>query len=116
MKQNWSGGCWRDHLAFNDIYNHYSGPLFVNVLKMVKDEESAHEIIQEIFTRLWQKKESIRPETHFAGYFYRMSQNLVFDFYRRLKQQDTLRSHFRTLATAFYSHIEEQISHGIYPP
>jgi RNA polymerase sigma-70 factor (family 1) len=97
--------------AFSQLYRHYSGPMYVNVLKMVKDEQVTEEIVQDIFARIWQKRESIQFEKSFASYIYRVAQNMVFDFYRKLKRDRNLYEHFKTIATENYSHIEEEL-HG----
>ncbi len=95
--------------AFSQLYRQYSGPMYVNVLKMVKDEQVTEEIVQDIFARIWQKRESIHFEKSFASYIYRVAQNMVFDFFRKLKRDKNLYEHFKTIATENYSHIEEEL-------
>ncbi len=97
--------------AFTQLFRKYSGPMYFNVLKMVKDEQISEEIVQDIFARIWQKRESIEIEQSFASYIYRIGQNMVIDFYRKLKRDRNLYAHFKAVATENYSHIEEEL-HG----
>lgn len=83
--------------------------MYVNFLRMVKDEQLAEEFVQEIFARIWQKKETLQIEQSFSDYLYRAGQNMVYDFYRKLKRDRLLYNRFKTNATQNYSHIEEAL-------
>lgn len=96
-----------DEAAFTALYRHYSGPLYINFLRMVKDEAIAEEIIQDLFSRIWLKRETINIEKNFSAYLYRTGYNLVMDFYRKVKRDQVLYDKFRQIATDNYSHIEE---------
>lgn len=95
--------------VFTDIYNQYSSQIFANVLKMVKDPEVAGEIVQEVFTTLWQKWTVINVEKSIAAYLYRMSANKVIDFFRSMQASKAMKAQFMALATEHYSHIEEAL-------
>jgi RNA polymerase sigma-70 factor (ECF subfamily) len=96
-------------VAFTKLYNAYSGQMYVNIFKMVKDEQTSEEIVQEIFSRIWQKRDSLQIEKSFAGYLYRVGQNLVHDFYQKLQRDKQLYREFSTTATEKYTHIEEAL-------
>ncbi|WP_127132937.1 RNA polymerase sigma factor [Pseudoflavitalea rhizosphaerae] len=96
-----------DEAAFTALYRHYSGPLYLNFVRMVKDEVIAEEIIQDLFSRIWQKRESISIEKNFSAYLYRTGYNLLMDFYRKVKRDRLLYEKFRQAAIENYSHIEE---------
>ena len=98
-----------DELAFTQLYYKYSGKMYVNMLKMVKDELIVEEMVQELFSRIWHKRMSIHYETDFASYLYRTGQNLVFDYYRKLQLDKKMSDHFKSIAHENYTHIEEAI-------
>ena len=95
--------------AFTQLYHRYSGQIYYNVLRMVKDEHTAEEIVQEMFVKVWQKCDTIQAETNFAAFLYRVGQNMVIDFYRKLQRDRTLYANFKAIATEGYSHIEEDL-------
>jgi len=43
-------------LAFKELYERYSGLLYVQALKKTKNEDEAKDIVQEIFISLWNKR------------------------------------------------------------
>lgn len=96
-------------VAFTTLYNHYGPRLYLNILRMVKDDGQAGEIVQELFTRVWQKRTCKGIGENFEGYIYRMAQNLVYDFFRRLKRDHELLRKFRTLVEENYEYIEENL-------
>jgi RNA polymerase sigma factor (sigma-70 family) len=99
-----------DEHAFTQLYHRYSLPMYVNFLRLVKDETLSEEFVQEIFTRLWVKRASITVEQDFKAYLYRCAQHIVYDFYRKLKRNRSLYDRFKAVATANYTHIEEALN------
>ncbi len=85
--------------AFTSLYRHYSPRLYHNILSMVHDPVLAEELVQELFTRIWQKRSSKGIGEDFKGYMYRIAQNLVFDFFRRMKKDRILFEKFRAMAS-----------------
>jgi len=63
--------------------------------------------VQEVFTLIWQKRETIMIETSFSAYLYRITQNQVYDFFRKVKRDKKLYEQFTALATEHYADMEE---------
>lgn len=97
--------------AFTVLYRYYSPRLYLNILGMIRDPLLAEEMVQELFTRIWQKKESAGLKENFGGYLYRAAQHLVHDFFRKLKRDRRLLERFRLLAAEHYRHIEEALDY-----
>lgn len=95
--------------AFTQLYYAYSGQMYVNILRLVKDKQVTEEIVQEIFTRIWQKRDQLVFKTDFSAYLYRMGQNLVIDFYRKLQRDRKLLERFKANVSEYYEHIEENL-------
>ncbi|WP_017260144.1 RNA polymerase sigma factor [Pedobacter arcticus] len=95
--------------AFTELYKMYSVKLYVNILRMVKDEQVAEELVQELFTKIWRKRESLQINIDFKSYLYVIGQNLVYDFFRKLQRDQKMYQHFKEIATEQYSHIEESL-------
>lgn len=98
-----------DQEAFTLLYHKYSAQLYLNVLKLVKDEQVTEELIQDLFARVWQKKAELQIASSFSAYLFRMAQNMVHDFYRKLQRDQNLYNQFKQIATEHYSHIEEAL-------
>jgi RNA polymerase sigma factor (sigma-70 family) len=95
--------------AFTTLYRYYSPRLYLNVLGMIRDPALAEELVQELFTRIWQKRDCQGIAEDFTGYMYRIALNLVHDLFRRIKRDRRLRQRFGFLAGEFYEHIEQHV-------
>jgi len=69
-----------DARAYTEIYNRYYYFGIVSAFKKVRDEAVAKDIIQELFTNLWEKRENIGSIDNFAAYLFTAIRNKVFDF------------------------------------
>lgn len=97
--------------AFTAIYRHYSPRIYLNILRMVHDPLTAEEMVQELFTRIWQNRENKGLQENFTAYMYRIAQNLVHDFFRKIQRDRRLLDRFRSLAEQHYEHIEEAVQY-----
>lgn len=98
-----------DKQAFDQLYLKYSHPLYLNLLKLTKSEEVAEELLQDIFLKIWNKRDTLDIHTGFGGYLFKISQNLVYDFFRKAKQDKALRHRITAAASENYTHIEETL-------
>lgn len=64
-----------DYLAYTEIYDRYSGILYIHAYKRLKDREEAKDVVQELFTALWMKRLDFELRTHLAGYLYTAIRN-----------------------------------------
>ena len=58
--------------AFEQIYRLYSPRLFNRLLKLVKIEAQAEEILQDAFLKIWEQRKSIDPEKSFRSFFLKL--------------------------------------------
>ncbi len=79
--------CNDDHNAYTEIYDRYSGLLYVHAYKRIRDREEARDLIHELFTALWSKREQIILKTELSAYLYRAVRNRVIDLVNHQKMQ-----------------------------
>ncbi len=72
-----------DQSAFNEIYRTFSKSLYLKVLRMVKDQDVADEIIQELFIKFWDHRQNLDEERSFQSYLYVIAQNMVYNYFRK---------------------------------
>ncbi len=77
--------------AFRDLFHRYQPMVFRRCLFQTRDEEAAHDIVQETFERIWKMRAQLRPELSFLALCFRISGNLVKDAARRRRTQERLR-------------------------
>ncbi|PTS96411.1 RNA polymerase subunit sigma-70 [Pedobacter sp. HMWF019] len=59
-----------DKAAFTELFNRYNRLLYGHAYRRLKDKEEAQDIVQEVFSSLWAKKEILAFNTNFGGYLY----------------------------------------------
>lgn len=59
-----------DELAFAEIYSRYKTILFLHARRMLQDDEQARDVVQEIFTTIWIKKEELCVSTSLKSYLF----------------------------------------------
>ena len=67
-----------DQLAFAFIYNKFKASLYLHALRTIKDGDQARDIVQEVFTNLWDKRSSFAPSS-IDNYLYGAVRNRVFN-------------------------------------
>lgn len=97
-----------DSEAFCFIYDRYSLPIYRKLLKMLKVEFVAEEILQNVFIRIWEKRYLIDPDKGLKPYLYQVAQNLVYDFYRNLAREEKLQSEVRRSTAEMSETTDEQ--------
>lgn len=100
-----------DAQAFTALYRKYAPQLYTSILRMVADEETAKEMLQDIFSRIWDKKENLNMEPNFAGYLVRSAQHLVYHFHKKLIRDKQLQDSFKKAIQVNYAPIEEALQH-----
>lgn len=70
--------------AFTKLYDHYRPLIYSVAFRMLKSRELSEEILQDVFVKVWIKREELSEIKHFRNYIFFMARNLVFD---RLKKQ-----------------------------
>ncbi len=72
-----------DGTAFNQIYRRYRDTLFSITNAFLKDPDSANDIVQQVFIRVWEKRARLSGIDNFQSYVVVMSRNLICDAWRR---------------------------------
>jgi RNA polymerase sigma-70 factor (family 1) len=99
-----------DHAAYTEIYHRYFYVLYVHAYKKLLDEEQAKDIIQEVFTSLWIKREFSIPQTNLAGYLFTAARNKIFDLFAHQKVEA---KYIRSLDLFMQSHSNISADHRI---
>ncbi|MPR31898.1 RNA polymerase sigma factor [Salmonirosea aquatica] len=77
-----------DSLAFAEIYHRYKGILFRHSFRMLGDEEEAKDVVQELFTQLWTRRENINISTALSSYLYTSTRNRILDIIAHKKIEE----------------------------
>lgn len=76
-----------DQAAFRHFYDKYHLPLYRRLLRLVQVDVIAEELLQDLFLKIWQKRELIDPDQSFKAYLYKIAEHIVADHYRKLARE-----------------------------
>ncbi len=72
-----------DRDAFSKLYLLYLNDLYRYVYLFTKSKEQSEEIVQNVFLKVWERRESLDTVNSFRAYIYKMAKNLLLDDIRK---------------------------------
>ncbi len=91
-----------DALAFRKLYDQYYNLVYKYSLLIIKSNEMAEEAVQEVFTRVWEKRESINSTFSFKAYLCTIAKNYLLNQLRKASYDASMRQH------VFYSRAQSE--------
>ena len=79
-----------DVSAFDSLYWRYYQVVYRNIVKLTKEPVIAQDILQEVFIRLWEKRNDINYEQPVANWIFVISFNLSIDYTRKKLREEVL--------------------------
>ncbi|MBE8719389.1 RNA polymerase sigma factor [Sphingobacterium pedocola] len=98
-----------DERAFEILYNNYKVRIAGNLFKLLKSDDLVKEILQELFVKIWEVRTQIDPEKSFKSYLFRIAENLVHDYFRKVAKDRRLLNKIVASSSELYLHIEEDM-------
>lgn len=74
-----------DHNAYAQLYDRYFQLLFVYAYKRLKDEAEAKDVVQDFFTVLWVKRDSLNFNSAISAYCFTSINNRIIDLFLHRK-------------------------------
>jgi len=74
--------------AFRLIFDAYKNKVYSYANRYLKSKESAEEVVQETFLKIWLKKENLTVVENFGGYIRKIAVNLTLDSLRALAAEN----------------------------
>ena len=71
-----------DNHAFDVLYRRYHEVLYVYSYKLLKDSDTAADIVQSVFIKLWEHSDYMPVEVNVKAYLYSMVRNKVINYIR----------------------------------
>jgi RNA polymerase sigma-70 factor (family 1) len=79
-----------DEAALSEFYKRYWQPLYVSVNNILKDRQSCEDVIQEVFIKLWDKRESIEIQISVKAYLFASCRYEVFRLIKSQKVREDI--------------------------
>lgn len=68
--------------AFDKLFAKYSRKLYGFSLRYLKSEADAEELVQSVFVKVWEKRNSLRKDTSFNSYLFTIAYNDILKWFR----------------------------------
>jgi RNA polymerase sigma-70 factor (ECF subfamily) len=79
-----------DQAAFEELISRYSAKAFGLALRLVKNEEDAEEVLQDVFVTVYRKIDGFEGKSSFSSWLYRVTVNAAFMKLRKKRQDKTV--------------------------
>lgn len=99
-----------DMVAFRKVFDAFSERLYHFTCSYLKDTEVAEEIVQDVFLRVWEKREEIDEDKSFKSFLYTMTVNKVLNY---LKHQ-VVRQKYEKYLTNFNQDATDDTESKVY--
>lgn len=83
--------CNGDQMAFAELFYSYYDKLYGFILRISRSHQKAEDITQDVFLKIWQKREEIVTTQNINALLFKMAQNQVIDLLRKqIREESTL--------------------------
>lgn len=71
--------------AFGELFQLFYDEACRYIIRIIRDQDTAEEIVQATFVNLWEKRELIKPDVSFKSYLFRSSYNNALNYLKHQK-------------------------------
>lgn len=101
-----------DHAAYTEIFNRYWSVLYLHAKKMLHDEDEAMDVVQDIFTVLWNRADELVLTGSLKAYLFTSVRNQVLKVLSRGKLKEKFIDRMVVDMTELVSFTDEQVSYN----
>lgn len=74
-----------DQLAYTEIFERYSNLLLQHAFRLLANDEEAHDVVQDVFLQIWEKRESLTFRISLSAYLFTAVKNRIFKLFSHQK-------------------------------
>jgi RNA polymerase sigma-70 factor (ECF subfamily) len=86
-----------DRVAFYNIYERYCKRLYGFVLRYIKVEADADEIVQEVFIKIWESRNKLDAYTSFESFLFTIAYNTTISLLRKRANEKKYLEHLKSI-------------------
>jgi len=81
--------------AFDAIYRTHSKKMYCFALGLVKDQDIAKDLVQEVFINLWEKRDQVNPDLNFDNYIFTIAYNAIRKYFRNHSLENKVKDYLQ---------------------
>ena len=97
----------KDRAAFDKLHSLYYRRLFYHILRYIKDEDNAEDVLQEVFIKVWNSLNTCKKLTSFNSWIYKIATNYSLNFLRNCKKEIIQRFENKFSDNEVYNMLDE---------
>ncbi|CAL1519501.1 RNA polymerase sigma-70 factor [Chitinophaga sp. MM2321] len=74
-----------ERVAFIQLYEQYAGELYRYIYLFIRSREDAEDILQNVFTKIWLKRDTLAGIRSLRSFLFRVTRNQVLNYFRSSK-------------------------------
>ncbi|WP_158618198.1 RNA polymerase sigma factor [Chitinophaga lutea] len=90
-----------DETAFRQLFEQYSDRVFGVAYTYTKSSEMSEEVVQDIFLKIWTKRESLHTVTRLHDYIFIMTRNHILNLLRGIAREKACMKRHQELSDSF---------------
>jgi len=98
-----------DQTAFSEIHDLYRKKIFLYAQSLCKFPDVSEEIVQEVFIKIWQKREQINTELNFGAYIKKITLNHVLNHLKKVAREKEMQEELFVYMQTIRSSTDENL-------
>jgi RNA polymerase sigma-70 factor (ECF subfamily) len=98
-----------DLKAFADFYHLYSSKVYRFAYDYLKCREDAEEVVQEVFIKIWEKRNEIRKDLSLNAFMFTIAHNTTLNLLRKRKNGVYAKAKYFGEMSTSHLHVEEDL-------
>jgi len=98
-----------NQLAFKQIFDLYHVRLFHFAKKYLRSEHLAEEAVQDIFLKLWEKREELDNVEDFSSWLFQLTRNYLLNILKRAANENRIKEEIRKTMDAPAEYADKQL-------
>ena len=94
---------------FNELFNRYYDELCRIVLPVVKDRDVAEDVVQDVFVKMWVRRNEIEINTTFKAYLYKAVVYRALDHFRKQKTANRVVNELKVIYPQSHNNVGNNI-------
>jgi RNA polymerase sigma-70 factor (family 1) len=83
IEEQWVKNLKNDDIqAFNELFGYYGRRLYHFSYRYLRSEPECEELVQEVFTRVWEKRSELKEDLSFRSYIFTIAFNIIRKYFR----------------------------------
>lgn len=90
-----------NEIAFTNLYNRYKNVVYSSAFKITKSKTLSEEVVQDVFMKIWLKREELKDIADFESYLFISGRNHIFNMIKKIAREDIFKNDLKNTDSSF---------------